>query len=152
MRLSRLRHDDVQPRAQLAHGGSMPRGRHGMHGSITTRVPSAMVQPGPASTTRPAVSWPRTKGNVPTEAKVGDGPVLCAKRWRSLPQMPPVVTSTRAHDGPGQDRIGEVGQGGRKGRDRRSRTPRRARQASVGAAGSASPAPARRKVPSDAGP
>src|SRR5690349_18544328 len=30
-------------------------------------------------------------------ASVGDGPVLCAKRWRSLPQMPPTVTATRAH-------------------------------------------------------
>ena len=44
MRLSRLRHDDVQPRAQLAHGGSMPRGRHGMHGSMTTLVPTATEQ------------------------------------------------------------------------------------------------------------
>ena len=39
MRLSRFRHDDVQPRAQLAQGGSIPRGRHGMHGSMTTLVP-----------------------------------------------------------------------------------------------------------------
>ena len=30
------------------------------------------------------------------DAKVGDGPVLCAKRWRSLPQIPPVVTAIRA--------------------------------------------------------
>ncbi len=101
MRLSRLRQEDVQPRAQLAHGGSIPRGRQGMHGSMTTRVPAATEQFGPASTTRPAVSWPRTKGKVPIAASVGDGPVLCANRWRSLPQMPPVVTRTRAHDGPG---------------------------------------------------
>ncbi len=35
------------------------------------------------------------------EASVGEGPVLCANRWRSLPQIPPVATATRAHDGPG---------------------------------------------------
>ncbi len=106
MRLSRLRHDDVQPRAQLAHCGSIPLGRQGMHGSMTTRVPTATEQFGPASTTRPAVSWPRTNGKVPMEAKVGDGPVLCAKRCRSLPQIPPVVTWTRAHDGPGSSGSG----------------------------------------------
>ncbi len=94
----------------------MPRGRQGMQGSITTRVPGATVHPGPASTTRPAVSWPSTKGKVPTEASVGEGPVLWAKRWRSLPQMPPVVTSIRAHDGPGKLRIGQVGQRGGEGR------------------------------------
>src|ERR1700722_6580622 len=101
MRLSRLRHDDVQPRAQLTHGGSIPRGRQGMHGSTTTLVPTATEQLGPASTTRPAVSWPSTNGKVPMEARVGDGPVLCENRWRSLPQIPPVATATRAHDGPG---------------------------------------------------
>ena len=47
MRLSRLRHEDVQPRAQLAHGGSIPRGRQGMHGSTTTRVPIGDGAPGP---------------------------------------------------------------------------------------------------------
>src|SRR5580698_490323 len=71
IRLSRFRHDDVQPRAQLAQGGSMPRGRHGMHGSMTTLVPMATEELGPASTTRPAVSWPRTNGNVPMDARVG---------------------------------------------------------------------------------
>ena len=106
MRLSRLRHEDVQPRAQLAHGGSIPRGRQGMQGSMTTRVPMATEQFGPASTTRPAVSWPRTNGNVPMEARVGDGPVLCANRCRSLPQIPPVVTWTRAQDGPGRSGSG----------------------------------------------
>ena len=55
---------------------------------------------------RPAVSWPSTKGNVPMEASVGDGPVLCANRWRSLPQMPPVVTATRAQAGPGSSGSG----------------------------------------------
>ena len=126
MRLSRLRHDDVQPRAQLAHGGSIPRGRHGMHGSMTTLVPTATEQSGPASTTRPAVSWPSTKGNVPMDARVGDGPVLWANRWRSLPQIPPVATSTRAHDGPGQRRA-RAGRRARRGtRGRPCRTPRRA--------------------------
>ncbi len=102
MRLSRFRHEEVHPRAQLAQGGSMPRGRHGMQGSMTTLVPTATEQFGPASTTRPAVSWPRTKGKVPMETRVGEGPVLWANRWRSLPQIPPVVTATRAHDGPGR--------------------------------------------------
>ena len=37
---------------------------------------------------------------------MGEGPVLCANRWRSLPQIPPVVTSTRAHDGPGSSGSG----------------------------------------------
>ena len=77
-----------------------------MHGSTTTRVPAPMVHPAPASTTRPAVSWPRTKGKVPMEARVGDGPVLWANRCRSLPQMPPVVTAIRAHDGPGSSGSG----------------------------------------------
>ena len=27
--------------------------------------------------------------------------MLWANKWRSLPQMPPVRTATRAHDGPG---------------------------------------------------
>ena len=65
-----------------------------MQGSMTTLVPTATAQSAPASTTRPAVSWPSTKGKVPMEARVGEGPVLCANRWRSLPQIPPVVTST----------------------------------------------------------
>jgi len=41
-RLSRLRHEDVHPRAQLPHGGSMPRAAHGMQGSRTTRDPSGV--------------------------------------------------------------------------------------------------------------
>ena len=53
------------------------------------------------STTRPAISCPSTKGIAPIDARVGDGPVLCAKRCRSLPQMPPVVTATRAQSPPG---------------------------------------------------
>ncbi len=77
-----------------------------MQGSMTTLVPTATELLGPASTTRPAVSWPSTKGKVPMEAKVGEGPVLCANRWRSLPQMPPAATLTRAHDGPGSARSG----------------------------------------------
>ena len=32
--------------------------------------------------------------------------MLCAKRWRSLPQIPPVVTAMRAHDGPGSSGSG----------------------------------------------
>ncbi len=104
--LSRLRHDDVHPRAQLAQGGVIPRGRQGMHGSTTTRVPIGIAHPAPVSTMRPPVSCPSTKGKVPMEASVGDGPVLWAKRWRSLPQMPPVVTATRAHEGPGSSGSG----------------------------------------------
>ena len=34
--------------------------------------------------------------------KVGEGPVLCENRCRSLPQIPPVVTATRAQAGPGR--------------------------------------------------
>ena len=77
-----------------------------MHGSSTTLVPTLTAQSSPTSTTRPAVSCPRTKGNVPMEANVGDGPVLCAKRWRSLPQIPPVETAIRA-----QDPLGRSGSG-----------------------------------------
>jgi hypothetical protein len=40
------------------------------------------------------------------EANVGDGPVLFAKRWRSLPQIPPVETAIRA-----QDPLGRSGSG-----------------------------------------
>ena len=84
----------------------MPRAAQGMHGSTATRVPTGSGQPGPASITRPAISWPRTKGNDPIETRVGDGPVLWANRWRSLPQIPPVVTATRAHAGPGSSGSG----------------------------------------------
>src|SRR5579862_8260762 len=73
-RLSRLRHEDVQPRAQLAQSGEIPRGRHGMQGSTDTRVPGATGHPDPASMTRPAISWPRTNGKEPSETRVGDGP------------------------------------------------------------------------------
>jgi len=38
---------------------------------------------------------------------VGDGPTLCEKRWRSLPQMPPIVTETRAHAAPGNSGSGK---------------------------------------------
>ena len=124
--LSKFRHDDVQPRAQLAQGGSIPRGRHGMHGSMTTRVPTATEELGPASTTRPAVSWPRTKGNVPMDARVGDGPVLWANRCRSLPQIPPVATSTRAHDRARKSRLAEYRPARRGRRGRPCRTSLRA--------------------------
>ena len=87
-----------------------------MHGSRTTRVPTATEQSAPVSTMRPAVSCPSTKGKVPMEAKVGEGPVLCAKRWRSLPQIPPVVTAIRAQDGPGRSGSGKLGQRGWKRR------------------------------------
>ena len=50
-RLSRLRHDDVQPRAQLRQGGAMSRAAQGMHGSTTTRVPTGYGHPGPTSIT-----------------------------------------------------------------------------------------------------
>ena len=105
-RLSRLRHDDVQPSAQLAHGGSIPRTAHGRQGSTTTVVPTGCGHDGPASITCPAISWPRTKGIEPIEARVGEGPVLCANRWRSLPQIPPVVTAIRAQAGPGRSGSG----------------------------------------------
>ena len=72
-----------------------------MHGSITTRVPTDTEHSGPASTTRPAVSCPRTNGKAPIPINVGDGPVLWANKCRSLPQIPPVITSTRAHEGSG---------------------------------------------------
>ncbi len=77
-----------------------------MHGSNTTLVPTATELLGPASTTRPAVSCPSTNGKAPMPMRVGDPPVLCANRWRSLPQMPPVMTSTRAHDEPGRSGSG----------------------------------------------
>ncbi len=83
---------------------------------MTTRVPVATVQSDPASTTRPAASCPSTKGNVPIEARVGEGPVLWAKRWRSLPQIPPVSTSMRAHEGPGSSGSGSsVSEAGNEG-------------------------------------
>ena len=72
--------------------------------------PPGHGQPVPASMTRPAISWPSTKGNEPIDIRVGEGPVLWAKRWRSLPQMPPVVTATRAHAGTGQLGLGQVDQ------------------------------------------
>src|SRR5579875_1740160 len=71
--LSRLRHNDVHPRAQFVHNGAIPRGRHGMHGSIATRVHTGYGQSIPASVTRPMISWPRTKGMEPIESSVGDG-------------------------------------------------------------------------------
>ena len=77
-----------------------------MQGSSTTRVPTATELLGPASTTRPAVSCPSTNGNAPMPIRVGDPPVLCANRWRSLPQMPPVMTSTRAQEGLGSSGSG----------------------------------------------
>jgi len=101
IRLSRLRHEDVHPRAQVAHGGSIPLAAHGMHGSRATRAPTGWGHSGPASITRPTISWPSTKGKEPMENSVGDGPVLWANRWRSLPQIPAEVTATRAHDAPG---------------------------------------------------
>ena len=115
IRLSRLRHDDVHPRVQLGQGGSMPRAGTGMQGSTATRVPSGCGQSGPASITCPAISWPSTNGNEPIATRVGDGPVLWAKRWRSLPQIPPVVTSMRAHAAPGQIGIGQVDERSREG-------------------------------------
>ena len=42
--------------------------------------------------------------------------MLWAKRWRSLPQIPPVSTSTRAHEGPGSVGLGQLGErGGERG-------------------------------------
>ena len=42
--LSKWRQLDAHPRAQLAQGGSIPRGRQGMIGSTATRVPTASGQ------------------------------------------------------------------------------------------------------------
>ena len=68
------------------------------------------------------------------EARVGDGPVLCANRWRSLPQIPPVVTATRAHDGPGSSGSGiSASEAGNSGSAMSNTTARM--RVSVGAAG-----------------
>jgi hypothetical protein len=56
IRLSRLRHEDVHPRLQLAHNGSIARTAHGRHGSTATRVPTGNRHSIPASTSRPAIS------------------------------------------------------------------------------------------------
>ena len=114
-RLSRFRHDDVQPRAQLAHGGVDAPGQAGDARIERHPGPDGEGASGPASITRPAISWPSTKGKVPMPISVGDGPVLWAKRWRSLPQIPPVATSTRAHDGPGSVGLGQLDQRCREG-------------------------------------
>jgi hypothetical protein len=109
-----------------------------MHGSTATRVPTACRHSGPASITRPEISWPSTKGNEPPiPIRVGDGPVLWAKRWGSLPQIPPTVTAMRAHAAPRS-----WGSGIRRARpgirDRPCRTARRARRQRTRARGGGS--------------
>ena len=142
-RLSRLRHEDVQPRAQLAHGGSIPRASaRDARDRRRPGCPTGMGTTGPASITRPAISWPRTKGNEPIEASVGDGPTLWANRWRSLPQIPPAVTATRAHAATGQLGLGQVDERRREGRVGHVELDG-AHAASVGALGSSVAGPAR---------
>ena len=79
-----------------------------MHGSTHDTRPDRVRAFGPGLDRRGrAISWPSTNGNAPPiPISVGDGPVLCAKRWRSLPQIPPVATSTRAQRGPGRSGSG----------------------------------------------
>ena len=67
------------------------------------------------------------------DTRVGEGPVLWANRWRSLPQIPPVATATRAHDGPGSAGSGtSVSEAGNSGSAMSNTTARMG--ASVGAA------------------
>src|SRR5438128_8122467 len=79
----------------------MPRATQLIVGSTATRVPTATGHSGPASITLPPISCPMMKGNAASVTRVGEGPVSWLKRCRSLPQMPPTVTATRAHAGPG---------------------------------------------------
>ena len=68
-----------------------------MIGSTATRAPTANVQSSPTSTMTPAISWPNSKGKAAIPRKVGEPSEAGANRWRSLPQTPPTLTSTRAH-------------------------------------------------------
>ena len=69
------RGERAQPAAQWRHVGSMPRATQPIVGSTATRVPTATGQSGPASITRPPISWPMTKGNAASVVSVGEGPV-----------------------------------------------------------------------------
>ena len=85
------------------------------------------------------------------EARVGEGPVLCANRWRSLPQIPPVVTATRAHDGPGSSGSGSSARDAGNSGSAMSNTTARMRRAYGRAVAAAHRTAARPKVPGDAG-
>ena len=68
-----------------------------MSGLTATRVPTGTAESGPVSMTVPPISWPSRNGNAwPRGISVGAAPMFAAKRWRSLPQIPPACTSTRA--------------------------------------------------------
>ena len=97
MPLPRLKQHDACPAAHMRHTGLIPRAAHGIAGSTATRVPTGMSQSGPASITRPAISWPSRNGNVQKPPSAGALIGRLPNRCRSLPQMPPTVTATRAH-------------------------------------------------------
>ena len=110
MRLSRFRHDDVQPRAQLAHGGSIPRGRQGMHGSMTTLVPTATEQFGPASTTRPGRLVAEDEGKGPDGRQGRRRPGVVREQVEVAAADPP---RRDRHAGPRRARergLGDLGQ------------------------------------------
>jgi len=68
--LSRLGHEEVWPRAQVARG-SIPRAARGMHGSTATRVPTECGQSDPASIIRTEISWPNPKVSPPRRVQGG---------------------------------------------------------------------------------
>lgn len=79
----------------------------------------------------------RTKGDDPIVIKVGEGPVW-AKRWRSLPQIPPAVTATRAQAALGRSGSARsAGDAGKAGSARSNGTARPAVTYALGAAGGA---------------
>ncbi len=108
IRLSRLRHDDVQPRAQLAHGGSMPRARHGMHGSTATRVPTGQGHSGPASITRPAISWPEDERERAHRCQGGRRARVVGEQVEIAPADP---AGGHRHAGPCPDRVARAREG-----------------------------------------
>ena len=87
-----------------------------MQGSTTHAGADRHGTVGPHLDDRPRRLVAEHNGKVPMEASVGDGPVLWANRWRSLPQIPPVVTATRAQDEPGSSGSGSsVNEAGKSG-------------------------------------
>ena len=67
------------------------------------------LRPRPRSPGRRSRGPART-GTSPSRPEWATGPVLWANRWRSLPQIPPVVTATRAQAATGQLGLGKIDQ------------------------------------------
>ena len=81
-----LRHMSHSPTAQFGHGTGS-----GRRTIPTTRSPGRRPLPGPASTTRPSDSWPRTSRSRPGGAQ----PYAPEAISTSVPQMPTATASTR---------------------------------------------------------